>query len=48
MGTPINRAKAFATNVDGPTATEYALLLVVIIAVLAVIIGFDRPISIAM
>lgn len=48
MGTLTDRAKAFATNMDGPTATEHAVLLVLIIVIFVVFTGSDRFISIAL
>jgi pilus assembly protein Flp/PilA len=46
MQNVINRAKAFITNEDGPTATEYAVMLaLIIIAALTAITALGGRVS---
>ena len=46
MQNVINRAKAFITNEDGPTATEYAVMLaLIIIAALTAITALGSRVS---
>lgn len=39
MNSMVNRMKAFLVNEDGPTATEYAVMLALIIVICLVAIG---------